>query len=364
METYFNLAALQGGTFGTTNNDEERHRNDIPFSANWNVDNCSQTPENAFFIVNFLRLATVDTLVLRLYEKDNRTFTFHQFESSPDSVVWTEILSPGSTGKGAFKVTFDSPRLVSQIRIRGKSTAGPHLHVVRFQAFNMSGIDLTLPPVPVPIPGNETITVPEEIPPILPPVPIPGNETITVPEVIPPIPVPTYPSYQSTGISKLPGDPSRDAAWKVKSLPSVSNNGYDGIPLKAGENAYIYDGKSGYGNWNKAFSSSGWIGVTPNLMNARPQGDYEYETTFTMPSQYTSLEVKFSVDDSLKLLTVVSDNGATTQTIDTFGVTNGAKGFTTLIVTGLKGNTTMTFTAYNGSRSPHGFLVQFGEAFK
>jgi hypothetical protein len=148
------------------------------------------------------------------------------------------------------------------------------------------------------------------------------------------------------------------------SLPSVSNNGYDGIPLKAGENAYIYDGKSGYGIWNKAFSSSGWIGVTPNLMNARPPGDYVYQTTFTMPSLYTSLEVKFSVDDSLKLLTVVSDNGATTQTIDTFGVTNGMKGFTTLIVTGLKGNTTMTFTAYNGCRSPHGFLVQFGEAFK
>jgi hypothetical protein len=98
-------------------------------------------------------------------------------------------------------------------------------------------------------------------------------------------------------------------------------------------------------------------------MNARPIGDYVYQTTFTMPSPYTSLEVKYSVDDILKSLTVVTDNGTKTQTINTFDGINGMRGFTTLIVTGLKGNTTMTFTTYNGIRSPHGLLVQFGRVF-
>ena len=137
MANYVNLASLQRGTFGTINVDNERHRNDIPLSDNWNVDNHSPAQEDSFYIVNFLGLVTMDTLVVRMFEKDNRPHTFHQFDSF-DGTKWTEILKPGSTGKGAFKITFD-PRLVSQIRIRGKSTVDKYLHFVRFQAFNISG---------------------------------------------------------------------------------------------------------------------------------------------------------------------------------------------------------------------------------
>jgi len=175
----------------------------------------------------------------------------------------------------------------------------------------------------------------------------------------------TYPHYLSTGISKLSSDTSRDAAWKVTYLPQVSNSGYDGIPLNAGENAYIYDGKSGYGFWKPLSSaSSGWIGVTKNLMDARPPGKYVYETTFIMPSQYKSLVVGFSADDKLTSVTVETDNGATTKTYDetTFSG-NGFAQLNTLTVTGLKGTTKMIFTADNGTRSPHGLLVQFGDAF-
>jgi hypothetical protein len=306
MATYVNLAALQGGTFGTTNNDEERHRNDIPLSLNWNADNCSQTPENAYFIVNFLRVTTVDTLVLRLFEKDNRTFTFHQFESSVDSVIWTEILPPGSTGKGAFKVTFDSPRIVSQIRIRGRSTAGPHLHVVRFQAFNMSG------------------------------------KLLEVPSLLTP---------QSTGLYKImSGDYNRDAAWKVISLPS-------GTSFTAGENAIII--QNPHPNWKPAPSTtSAWIGVTPNGNDGVPKGDYQFQTSFTIPSPYTSLDVGFSADDNMK--SIVVSSGSKSQKITSFNG-NGSGALNSFTLTDLSANavTTMTFTVYNdGGLS--GLLVQFG----
>jgi len=301
MASYVNLASLERGTFGTTNHDEERHKNDIPLSDNWNVENYSSTPEHAFFIVNFLGLVTVDTLVVRMYEKDNRTFTFHQFESFDDS-TWTEILKPGETRKGAFKITFKSPKLVSQIRVRGKSTTSNYLHFVRFQAFNIS-----------------------------------GNVPLAI---APPLP-------QSTGVGFLTSDYNRDASWKVISVPS-------GTSFKAGENAIIL--QNPHPSWKPASSAaSAWIGVGDNA----PVGDYQYQTTFSLPANCKNLDVSFSVVDSLKSV-VVSDGTKTLQKITSFSG-NGVGTLTTFTTTlmDLPAATTLTFTVYNGG-APSGFLVQFG----
>lgn len=134
MVNTINLASLQRGTFGTTNDDVERHRCDIPLSENTNVDNCSHTPEKAMYFVNFLGEVTLDTIDVRMYEKDNRTYTFHVFESTVDGKTWTELLPSESTKKGAFKINF-APRRVSQIRMSGKNTSDAALHIVRFQAY-------------------------------------------------------------------------------------------------------------------------------------------------------------------------------------------------------------------------------------
>jgi hypothetical protein len=313
MASYVNLASLERGTFGTTNHDEERHKNDIPLSDNWNVENYSSTPEHAFFIVNFLGVVAVDTLVVRMYEKDNRIFTFQQFESF-DGFKWTEILKPGETRKGAFKITFDS-RLVSQIRIRGRSNASNLLHIVRFQAFNISG---TVPPAIAPASAS------------LP---------------------------QSTGLYNglMSSDNNRDVSWKVISLPggATSAKGFN-----IGENAFIQKANNG---WKPAASStSGWIGITPNGDDSVPEGDYQYQTTFSMPSDCKNLDVGFSVDDTVRSV-VVSDGTtkAVVQTITSFNGNGYGGKLSTFTLTNLPATTTLTFTANNGG-GLFGLLVQFG----
>jgi len=303
MSNYVNLASLQRGTFGTTNNDLARERNDIPLSDNWNVDNYSTTQECAFYIVNFLGLVTVDTLVVRMYEKDNRIFTFHQFESY-DGAKWTEILKPGETRKGAFKITFD-PRLVSQIRVRGRSTLNDHLHFVRFQAFNIS--------------GKASLLIPSSDPPF----------------------------FQSTGLyNGVMTSDNRDSAWKVIALPG-------GTSFKAGENAFIQKPHPG---WKPAASATaGWIGVTSNGEDGIPVGDYEFQTTFTIPSPYTALEVNFAVDDNLK--SVVVSNGTTITSFNGNGFGQWSNFTATGLIPGAV--TTMTFKVYN-SGGALGLLVQFG----
>ena len=131
-----NLASVARGTYALSDRDEYSHSAEKALTEN-NVDvnvYCD-IPENAFFFVHFASVVTLDTLVVRLYDKDERTYTFRQFESSPDGTNWAEILPPGSTRKGSFKVTFP-PRSVSCIRIRAVNSVNPNLHIVRFQAFN------------------------------------------------------------------------------------------------------------------------------------------------------------------------------------------------------------------------------------
>jgi hypothetical protein len=238
-----------------------------------------------------------------MYEKDNRIFTFHQFESY-DGAKWTEILKPGETRKGAFKITFD-PRLVSQIRVRGRSTLNDHLHFVRFQAFNIS--------------GKASLLIPSSDPPF----------------------------FQSTGLyNGVMTSDNRDSAWKVIALPG-------GTSFKAGENAFIQKPHPG---WKPAASATaGWIGVTSNGEDGIPVGDYEFQTTFTIPSPYTALEVNFAVDDNLK--SVVVSNGTTITSFNGNGFGQWSNFTATGLIPGAV--TTMTFKVYN-SGGALGLLVQFG----
>lgn len=236
-----------------------------------------------------------------MYEKDNRTYTFHQFESY-DGAKWTDILKPGSSGKGAFKITFD-PRLVSQIRVRGRNNVNLDLHFVRFQAFNISGkVPLVIGP--------------------------------------PAISSSTLPQWTGVITGLVPSEPSRDASWKIISLPG-------GTSFKAGDNAFIQRPASS--------AAAGWIGITPTSSDCVPVGDYVFQTTFSMPTNCKTLDVSFTVDDSLKSV-AVSDGTKTLQTITAF---SGAINNGTFTVTDLPATTTMTFTA-NNSGGAFSFLVQFG----
>jgi len=91
------------------------------------------------------------------------------------------------------------------------------------------------------------------------------------------------------------------------------------------------------------------------------KGNYQYETTFSLPSSScTSLVVYFSVDDTL--ISVVVFDGTASKTITSFSG-NGFGGLSSFTATGLGAITTMTFTVSNGgsgSGNPSGLLVQFG----
>jgi len=159
--------------------------------------------------------------------------------------------------------------------------------------------------------------------------------------------VPT--SYHSTGLYRLTSDSTRDASWKVISLPS-------GTSFIAGENPFILDDYST--DWKPVSSAtSGWIGLSYPNFYAVPYGEYEYQTTFSMPSSCTSLDVSFSVDDYL--ISVVVSDGTTSQTITSFSG-NGFGGLSTFTATGLSAITTMTFTVSNSGGGGSGLLVQFG----
>jgi len=156
------------------------------------------------------------------------------------------------------------------------------------------------------------------------------------------------PTYRSTGINRLSSDSSRDAYWKVISVPLSST-------FKVGDNAVIL--QPAHSAWLPNSAASAWIGTTLSGFDDAPIGNYQYQTTFSVPC--TTLEVKFSADD--RVLSVVVSNGITSTTITTFIGINEYNSLSSFTATGLLGSvtTTMTFTIQNAV-GPSGLLVQFG----
>jgi len=162
------------------------------------------------------------------------------------------------------------------------------------------------------------------------------------------------PTYHSTGLYRLSSDTSRDATWRVISVPA-------GSAFTAGENAFVVDA---HPEWFPASASSGWIGVTAYGNDWSPlPGNYQYQTTFSLPSaSCTSLEVNFSSDDGL--VSVVVSDGTSSTTITSVTGGNRHDTLSTFTATGLGAITTMTFTVNNiyaeTYSNPTGLLVQFG----
>ena len=74
------------------------------------VDVYTQIPENICLTYHFIYTESMNKIIMRLYDKENREFTIHQFESSSDGLTFSDLLSPGSN-------------------------YGGYLNIVRFQAF-------------------------------------------------------------------------------------------------------------------------------------------------------------------------------------------------------------------------------------
>jgi hypothetical protein len=132
----------------------------------------------------------------------------------------------------------------------------------------------------------------------------------------------------------------------------------EGSSFKAGENAVIL--QNPHPAWKPAPSAaSNWIGITSNGTDYVPGGDYQYQTTFSMPLNCKTLDVSFAVDDAVKSV-AVSDGTKTLQTITSFSFVNGCGGLLgTFTLTDLPATTTLTFTVWNAT-GPSAFLVQFG----
>lgn len=136
----YNLAHISRGTYTTTDNpDGQQHRNEWTLTDNVNVDVYTQIPENICLTYHFIYPELMNKIIMRLYDKENREFTFHQFESSSDGLTFSDLLSPGSKRKGSFELNFDE-RIIKMIRLRGRSNYGGYLNIVRFQAFYIPNV--------------------------------------------------------------------------------------------------------------------------------------------------------------------------------------------------------------------------------
>jgi len=176
----------------------------------------------------------------------------------------------------------------------------------------------------------------------------PKFEAISSPYPVTKIELAAAPTYHSTGLYSLTSDPTRDATWKIISVPSYST-------FTAGENAYIM---SAHPLYLPASAAAGWIGVTTSGENFVTPGDYQFQTTFSLPSSSCeSLEVSFAADDGVK--SVVVSDGTSSNTIY-FDATYRWSFLTSFTVTGLGSITTITFTVSNADGGPTGLLVQFG----
>lgn len=147
MEIYPNEAALERGAYVTTSDGFSCNDRDVILSTATDDSKYAEAPIGHTLFIHFPFLRVIDTLVVRLYYKDHRTYTFAQFESSEDGELWREILPPGSQRKQTFEVHF-APRRIKVIRVRATNTSNDYLHIVRFQAFNFSNPAIAFPPAP------------------------------------------------------------------------------------------------------------------------------------------------------------------------------------------------------------------------
>ena len=91
----------------------------------------------------------------------------------------------------------------------------------------------------------------------------------------------------------------------------------EGSSFKAGENAVIL--QNPHPAWKPAPSAaSNWIGITSNGTDNVPGGDYQYQTTFSMPLNCKTLDVSFAVDDAVKSVAVSDGTKTLKQTITSF----------------------------------------------
>lgn len=136
MAEIINHATVALGAYATTDGTHVDNNRDAPLDGNINDDLHSSCPANTTYTIHLSRATPINKVVVRLYYRDGRIFTFLAFETSEDGVNWTEVLAPGTNRSQTFSETFPT-RIVSKIRMRGRSNINDHLHIVRFQAFNI-----------------------------------------------------------------------------------------------------------------------------------------------------------------------------------------------------------------------------------
>lgn len=156
---------------------------------------------------------------------------------------------------------------------------------------------------------------------------------------------------RSTGIAVSKFDSTRDAYWKISSVPT--GNAFHVHDT----HAYIWTNP--YPGCVPNSDYSRWISISPTTLNV-PAGQYQFQTTFYLQKySCVSLPVQFSVDDAVVLVEVF--DGINTKRFESFSG-SGAQGFTQFIASGFGETTTITFTVKNTGDAT-GLMVEFGSAF-